>query len=212
MVAGDFAPGFDNHRMDQHDRFFIRRTRAALEQERILIGQIFALDKKFVERRMLAVNCLRRQHDFAVTGQFQFSGLVAVVQDIDPPDLDAIRADGNSCSQGNFIFRTLELDLVRIKQHFLIFRRPPDRLTGGGPERAALAILHINPCAPLVKGGVGVPARQRKLAPLAISAAGVGDQQAGIALRKHVRLRNGTIHWHAPRLTADQPRTFGRVR
>ena len=119
VVAGHFAPGFDDHRMYQHDRFFIRRARAALEQERILFGEIFALDKKFVERRMPPVGSLRRQHHFAVTGQFQPPGAVAVVQDVHPPDFDTIRADGDSGAQGNAIVRTLELHLVRIKQHFL---------------------------------------------------------------------------------------------
>ena len=103
MFASHFAPRFDNHRMDQHDRFFIRRARTAREQQRVLVGKIFAFDKKFVERGMPPIGSLRRQHHFAITGQFQLAGLMTVVQDIHAPNLNPIRADGDSSPQGNSI-------------------------------------------------------------------------------------------------------------
>jgi hypothetical protein len=69
---------------------------------------------------MAPVGSLRRQHHFAVTGHFQPPGAIAFVQDVHPPDFDAIRAYRDPGSQGDAIVRTLELHLVRIKQHFLI--------------------------------------------------------------------------------------------
>ncbi len=47
---------------------------------------------------------------------------------------------------------------------------------------AAFAVLDVNPCAVLIKGGISLPACQRKLAPLAVSAPGVGNQYAGVTL------------------------------
>ena len=123
VFAGHFAPGFDNHRMDQHNRFFIRRARAALEQERILIGEIFALDKKFVEGRMPPVGSLRRQHHFAVTGQFQPAGrslsFRMFTRRISTPSVLMVIPVRREMP----LIRTLELHLVRIKQHFLMLRR-----------------------------------------------------------------------------------------
>jgi hypothetical protein len=103
---------------------------------------------------MPPVGSLSRQHHFTVTGQFQLAGLVAVVQNIHAPNLNPIRADGDSSPQGNSMIRTLELNLVRIKHHIKMFRRAFNGLTGGRPKRSALAVLQIDPRAPRVEGGV----------------------------------------------------------
>jgi hypothetical protein len=44
---------------------------------------------------MPPVGSLHRQHHFAVTGQFEPSWAVTFIQDIHPPDFDAIRADSD---------------------------------------------------------------------------------------------------------------------
>ncbi len=89
--------------MDQNDRFFVWRAQAAPEQECILLGEIFTLNKKLVECRMPLVNSLHRQYHFAVTGQFQPPGAITIIQNIHPPDFDAVRADGDPGTQGNVI-------------------------------------------------------------------------------------------------------------
>ena len=182
MLSGHFTSKFNQQRMDQDNRFFVRRTPATLEQQRIFARQVFTFDKKFVESRVAPVNRLRGQHHLAVTGQFQPPGAVALIQNVYPSDFDAIRADCDPRAQGDAMVRTLELHLVRIEQHFLAFRRTSDRLAGGRPEFAALRVLDIDPCTPLVQAGVGLPTGQSHLSPLAVSASGVGDQHAGVAL------------------------------
>src|SRR5688572_32696764 len=97
---------------------------------------------------MPAISRLRCQHHFAITHQFQTSDAVAIVQDIDTPDLDTIGTDGDSGPQRDVIIPALELRLVGIKQYFLMLRRASDGLAGGRPERPTLAVLHIYPCAP----------------------------------------------------------------
>ena len=79
MVASHFAPGFNNQRMGQYDGLFIRRTWATLEQQRVFPGEIFALDKKFVEGRVPPVGGLCCQYHLAIAGQFQMPQMIAVI-------------------------------------------------------------------------------------------------------------------------------------
>ena len=107
--------------------------------------------------------------------------------------------------------RTLELHLVWIKKHFLVLRFDSQRLARGRPELPVIAVLDIDPCSPLVQAGIGLPARQRKLAPLAVSASDVGDQHAGVALRKYMHLRDRALHRHAPGCAVDKTRPLWQV-
>ncbi len=150
-----------------------------MEQEHILPGEIFALNKKLVESRVPPVSSLFCQDHLAVTGQFQSAGVVAVIEDVHPANFHTILADGDPGPQGDAMVRTLKLHLMRIKHHFLVVRRAPEGLAGGGPECAALQVLQINPCPPLVQAGIRLPARQGNLAPLAVSTPSVGNQHAG---------------------------------
>ena len=59
------------------------------------LGRYSLSIKSLLKRRMPPVGSLRRQHHFAVTGQFQPPGAVAIIQDVNPPDFDTIRADGD---------------------------------------------------------------------------------------------------------------------
>jgi len=80
---------------------------------------------------MISVDRLCRQYHFAITGQFQVPGAVAFVQNVYPPDFNAIRTDGDAGAQGDAMIRTLEFHLVWIKKDFLVFRFTSHRLAGG---------------------------------------------------------------------------------
>ena len=107
---------------------------------------------------MPAIGGLLCQHNFGIAGQLEVPRAVAFIEQVHPPDFNSIRADGNPGAHGNTIIRAQELDLVGVKQDFLLIVQHTQRLAGGGPQRTVFTILDINPCSPPIETGVNLPA------------------------------------------------------
>ena len=102
--------------MRQEDRGLALGPRPATEQQRIQLGQIFALDEELVEGRVATIGRRRGHDDLAITGQRQPARAFAPVVQCDASNLDVI-IGGNSDlhRQLDFVIGAAEFGLMRIK-------------------------------------------------------------------------------------------------
>jgi len=185
--------------MSHEDRCIARGAWAPPEQERARFGLIFALDEQLAEGRVTLV-CRRVGHDhFGVACERQPPGLLALVVQRDAADFDiVIRGHRDLQRQRNLVVGALEFRLMRIETHFARRWRHPRRLMRGGPQPPARTVLHVEPRAPVIARGIGLPAGQRDVAPAALAGAGCGYQHAVGSVRQAVDSGHGRVHVDRP--------------
>ena len=102
--------------MRQEYRGLAVGTWPATEQQRVQLGQIFALDEELVEGRVTAIGRRLGHDDLAVTGQRQPARAIAPVVQCDAADLDIIiGSDGDLHRQLDFVIGAAEFGLVGIE-------------------------------------------------------------------------------------------------
>jgi hypothetical protein len=173
----------------QVDRLFLGRARAAAEEQSVYLRPVFALDEQLVERRMAQVGSVRCEHNFAVTGQHQPAGLVAVIDQGNAPELDVVVwRNGDLHVQRDVVISAPEFSLVGVEEYLLAFWWGTGWLVTCRPEVAAIFILDVEPGSPVVQSGIGTPAGEVHPLPTAVAAAGAGDEQVVMPVGEEMHL------------------------
>ena len=111
MVAGK--------KMRQINGLFLRRTRAATEEQKLFSFEEFTFDKKFVVGRVTLIHGLLGEDDLGIAGERQNARVLAMIGDVDPPNFHiVVGSHRHHRAQDNISILSFELDAVRIEVHF----------------------------------------------------------------------------------------------
>ncbi len=184
------ADGFavDDGQMRGPDFRLARRPPSPRRQDRADVGEIFRLDEQFREGGMRDVGALRRQNEFGVGRDFDFARAAARIRDRDPANFRVVLArDEHVQRRRQRAVAARHLGAVLVEDHGIVVRLDAARLKARRPRHAAAHVLDEEVGAEVVAGRILAPARQRQIAPAAVSRAGRREHGGVAAVRKKMR-------------------------
>ena len=190
---------FDDGKMCRPDFGLGRRATPPRRQDGADLGEILSLHEKFGKDRVRRVGGGRRQHQLCVGGELDVPGLAARIRDRYAADFGVVLwRDDNVEGRGDRSVAPGELGAILGERDFVTVRFDAARLIARGPQLAALHVAQEHVGAPVVAGDVFAPARDRKIAPAAVSGTGARQHHCIPAVRKQMRLRRGAVRGAEP--------------
>ncbi|MNF43877.1 hypothetical protein D3C84_249780 [compost metagenome] len=151
------------------------------------LGQVFGDHKELAESRVGAIRLRCGQHQLGIGGELDMTKAATAVAQGDAPHFP-VRLTGDQHLQGGgqAIVMMNELGAILGENHLSLRIRVAKRMSAGGPGLTALDIMEEEEGAPVVAGGVLLPAGDGDVAPAAVTRPGSGEHDAVAAIGEQV--------------------------
>src|ERR1700704_1252300 len=195
--AGDLAPFFGHHQMQEPRPFFCFGAGASGTEDGAAFSQELSLHEEIAEDRMGQIRPRNCEHNLSVTCQLERTMRAGMIRQRNPSYFHVVfRRHTDFRVDFQVASALAKLSLGFRKGHLITFSRTQSRLISSGPEFSGRDIAHINESSPAIARGIFTPTRDCQITPATVSAARGTDGKVITAIGEKLNLRgcqSGTV-------------------
>ena len=173
-------------------RRFTFTARTPVGYQHLLPRQCFRLNKQLVEGRMLTVRVVGGHGEFNVAGEIKAARAARAIDQGDPAHLHIVfRRNDDFRFSMDAVIATVKYGPVKGEINAIPFNLATHRMPGVGPDRTLIGFMNVAKGPLAIASLIRPPAGEFVSAPLAVTAAAVGNHQAIASVAEQQALGRG---------------------